>query len=78
MTNAPLYGSSKLTPREQSIVTLVALGFTNREIGKRVHLSEMVVKNYLRVIFDKTGCFSRLELALWEVGHKTKAKGAGA
>jgi DNA-binding CsgD family transcriptional regulator len=38
----------------------------------------MVVKNYLRVIFDKTGCFSRLELALWEVGRKTKAKGAGA
>jgi len=26
-----------------------------------------VVKNYLRTIFDKTGTWTRLELALWHV-----------
>jgi len=38
--------------------------------------TEQMVKNHLRVIFDKTGMDSRLELALWfEVheAHKEKS-----
>lgn len=27
--------------------------------------SENVVKNYLRIIFDKIGAFNRVEAALW-------------
>jgi len=40
---------------------------TNKEIAKDAGTTENMVKNYLRVIFDKTGMFSRLELALWNV-----------
>jgi two-component system NarL family response regulator len=80
VSDKPLYGSSKLTPTEQRIVKLVARGLKNHEIGRRMHTSEHVVKNHLRSIFDKTGSFSRLELALWQLGAKAraKAKGAGA
>jgi hypothetical protein len=42
---------------------------TNREIGQTIGTTEQVVKNYLRVIFDKLGVWSRLELALYIANH---------
>ena len=42
---------------------------TNREIGQNIGTTEQVVKNYLRVIFDKLGVWSRLELALYIANH---------
>jgi hypothetical protein len=42
---------------------------TNREIGQTIGTTEQVVKNYLRVIFDKLGAWSRLELALYIANH---------
>jgi hypothetical protein len=42
---------------------------TNREIGGAIGTTEQVIKNYLRVIFDKLGVWSRLELALYIANH---------
>lgn len=61
------FGSRVLTPKELSIIALLTEGMTNKEIAKDAGTTENMVKNYLRVIFDKTGMFSRLELALWNV-----------
>jgi DNA-binding NarL/FixJ family response regulator len=61
---------NQLTPRERKIVKLVAEGLKNREIGPLVGTTELVIKNYLRTIFDKTGMNSRLELALWWVARE--------
>jgi two-component system, NarL family, nitrate/nitrite response regulator NarL len=58
-----------LTKREMQILTLVAAGRTNREIAKRVSISEQTVKHHVTNIFDKIGVYNRLELALFAVHH---------
>jgi len=61
--------SNRLTPREVQVAALVYEGLTNREIGQSVGTTEQVIKNYLRVVFDKLGVWSRLELALYIANH---------
>jgi len=51
--------------REHFIIQRVAEGFKNREIADSLGTTEHVVKNYLRVIYDKLGLWNRVELALW-------------
>ena len=59
-----------LTKKQLRIVELVAYGFKNKEIASEVGTTEYVIKNYLRDIFDKCGCWNRVELALRHV-HET-------
>jgi len=37
----------------------------NCEVAREIGTTEHVVKNYLRVIYDKLGMWNRVELALW-------------
>jgi DNA-binding CsgD family transcriptional regulator len=60
-----LYGTTTLSPKEARIVSLIVEGMTAAEIGSDLGITAHVVKNYLRVIYDKTGMSNRLELALW-------------
>ena len=53
-----------LTPRQFTVAGLVATGHKNTEIAREMSISELVVKNYLKQIFDRVGCWNRLELAL--------------
>lgn len=53
-----------LTKREREVVALAVDGVRNREIARRLSLSEHTVKNYLFSIFGKLGVSSRLELTL--------------
>jgi DNA-binding NarL/FixJ family response regulator len=53
-----------LTRREREVVGLAADGVKNREIARKLGLSEHTVKNYLFSIFGKLGVASRLELTL--------------
>jgi DNA-binding NarL/FixJ family response regulator len=54
-----------MTKLEKLIINLVVEGKINRQISEELHLSENMVKNYLRTIYDKTGMGCRTELALW-------------
>jgi DNA-binding NarL/FixJ family response regulator len=65
----------RLTAYELMIVSHVVEGFKNREIAARVGTTEQSVKNSLRKIFDKTGVYGRLELALFVMHHRTLAVG---
>jgi DNA-binding CsgD family transcriptional regulator len=60
-----LHGSTDLTSKEWAITALVCQGHTNAQIAAEIQLSESIVKNQLRTIFDKTGCWNRTEVALW-------------
>lgn len=51
--------------REHVIIQLVAEGFKNRDIAGSLGTTEHVIKNDLRVIYDKLGLWNRVELALW-------------
>ena len=59
------YGTRILSEREYRIIELVAQGLKNCEVADAVGTTEHVVKNYLRVIYDKLGLWNRVELALW-------------
>src|SRR5215467_8193989 len=60
-----LYGNTDLTSKEWAVTALVCQGHTNAQIAEEIESSESVVKNVLRTIFDKTGCWNRTEVALW-------------
>lgn len=51
-----------LTEREMGIAGLISEGLDNREIAKRLFLSEGTVKNYVSIIYDKTGIKGRSRL----------------
>jgi two-component system response regulator DevR len=59
------YGTRVPNEREQRVIQLVAQGLKNREVAEAIGTTEHVVKNYLRVIYDKLGLWNRVELALW-------------
>lgn len=48
-----------LTVREAELLTLLADGLTNRELGRRLHISEATVKTHLAHIYAKLGVDSR-------------------
>jgi DNA-binding NarL/FixJ family response regulator len=59
------YGNRVPSEREQRVIQLVAEGLKNKELAEAIGTTEHVVKNYLRVIYDKLGLWNRVELALW-------------
>jgi len=65
MLGSERYGNRVPSEREQLVIELVAQGLKNREVAESIGTTEHVVKNYLRVIYDKLGLWNRVELALW-------------
>ena len=48
-----------LTPREISVLKLIASGNANKEIAAQLHLSEESVKGYVKNILQKLGVNDR-------------------
>jgi two-component system response regulator DevR len=55
---------AKLTEREREILTLIAEGLTNRQIGDRLYLAEKTVKNYVSSLLAKLGLERRTQAAV--------------
>jgi DNA-binding NarL/FixJ family response regulator len=53
--------SEALTGRELDVLTLLARGKSNKEIGMNLYISETTVKSHLRSIFAKLNVLSRTE-----------------
>jgi two-component system response regulator DevR len=60
---------ARLSPQEERILTLVAGGRTNREIGEELHLAEKTVKNYVSSILSKLEVARRAEAAAYLARH---------
>lgn len=58
-----------LTPREQSVLDLVAQGLMNKEIAKTLQTSVRNVEKYVSRLFGKTGTNSRTELVRFALKH---------
>jgi DNA-binding NarL/FixJ family response regulator len=58
-----------LTPREQSVLDLVAQGLMNKEIAKTLQTSVRNVEKYVSRLFSKTGTNSRTELVRFALKH---------
>ena len=62
--------SPRLTDRELEVLKLVAQGLNNREIAKRLFISENTVKNHVRNILEKLQLHSRMEAVVYAMREK--------
>jgi DNA-binding CsgD family transcriptional regulator len=53
-----------LSPRERDVAALVCLGYTNKEIGRKLNISPQTVKTHLRNVLIKFNFRTRFELKL--------------
>ncbi len=58
-----------LSDREMDVLTELARGKTNAEIGRILNLSEKTVRNYVSTILEKLRLTNRIELATYAVEH---------
>ena len=68
--------STTLTRREEEVAALVARGFTNRQIGSELSISEHTVATHVARILKKLGLTSRSRLSAWlgeRVRHSSDA-----
>jgi two-component system response regulator DevR len=60
-----------LSAREKQIMSLIADGLTNREIGLRLSLAEKTVKNYVSGLLSKLGLQRRTQAAVLHLETRT-------
>jgi len=60
-----MLGRRDLTSRDWAVIALVCEGCTNAQIAAATQTTEPLVESQLRAILDKTGCWTRTEVALW-------------
>ena len=54
----------ELTPRELEVLTLVALGYTNKAIGVQLGISDRTVQGHLAKVFGKLQAASRTDAVM--------------
>jgi DNA-binding NarL/FixJ family response regulator len=62
-------GIGALTAREREVLDQIALGRSNREIGRLLHVSEKTVKAHVSAVLAKLGVQDRTQAALYAVRH---------
>jgi two-component system, NarL family, nitrate/nitrite response regulator NarL len=58
------YFSGMLTERQLEVTALVSAGLSNKEVARRLNLSEGTVKLHLHKIYDRLGMANRTALAV--------------
>ena len=66
--------SVSLTPRETEVLSLVRDGLANKQIGRRLGISERTVKAHLTSIFATIGVTDRTQAAIWAERHHLGAE----
>lgn len=57
----------RLSDREIEVLKLVSVGMFNKEIGKKLEISERTVKNHMSSIFKKIECTDRTQAAVFAI-----------
>lgn len=63
---------NNLTSREIEVLELIAEGMINKEIAKKLYISEKTVKNHVSNIFKKLEVSDRTQAAIYAFKHKIK------
>ena len=66
-TNKDAEKIKSLTKRELDVLKLLAVGMFNKEVGKRLEISERTVKNHVSNIFKKLGVPDRTQAAVFAI-----------
>ena len=67
LTQSP---GSELTEREREVLTLVARGYTNKQIAETLIVTEKTARNHVSHILEKLNLSRRSEAAAFAVEHK--------
>lgn len=55
---------SEVSDRQQHVITLVCNGLSNKEIARKLDVTEGTIKAHLHAIYEKLGVRSRIELMI--------------
>jgi DNA-binding NarL/FixJ family response regulator len=61
--------ADRLSARETEVLALVRSGLANKQIGRRLGISERTVKAHLTSTFQRIGVADRTQAALWAESH---------
>jgi len=61
-----------LTEQEKRTLELIAIGLSNKQIGKELDIAEGTVKVHVKHLLRKLGLRSRVEAAVWAVANLAK------
>lgn len=66
---AEVQAVSGLTNREREVLRLLGQGYSNKEIGEALYITEGTSKNHVSSVIEKLGLRDRTQAALWAVRH---------
>jgi DNA-binding NarL/FixJ family response regulator len=61
--------AQELSTREEEVLRLVAAGLANKQIARRLGITERTVKAHLTNVFQRLGVTDRTQAALWAKEH---------
>ncbi|MFC5402509.1 response regulator [Cohnella soli] len=70
-----LIDRSLFTERELDVMTQIANGLSNKEISKKLFISEGTIANYITSILNKTGLEHRTQIAIYYLTGETRMSG---
>lgn len=65
LSHGPATSAADLTPREVEVLALVREGLVNKQIARRLGITERTVKAHLTSCFQRIGVSDRTQAALW-------------
>ena len=63
-----------LSAREEEVLRLVAAGLANKQIARKLSITERTVKAHLTNVFARLGVTDRTQAALWAKDHLPPAE----
>jgi DNA-binding CsgD family transcriptional regulator len=62
----------QLTPRQQEVAALIALGLTNRQVAAPLVITDRTAAAHVEQIKDKLGFASRTQIGVWASEHRLR------